>query len=299
MKAINHKYYGDDVRWFLGTVVDNSPPAGLEGRIRIRIYGVHNESVNEIPQADLPWAQVMTPSDTFGVSGYGTSCSILPGALVFGIFLDGIGSQLPLVLGSLPRIEYPTNVQAAGRDDIATNPFSLVFTQSNADAIDPIEIFEGPLADKLTAAYFFIDNGYNAKEASSIVGVLEAASKLETGQYGDNFGIAAWNVFSDRWKRFSAYTARLEPAKKLTDFDAQLIYVLQELKTTHTIAHSKLKAAKEITGSLSGVRVDGITTKTNGQVAALIKYYISNSIEVSQSLAEGIANRIYNSLGAR
>ena len=88
MKTWENEYYGDNVRWFVANVIDNTPPYGLEGRVKIRIHGIHTDIADEsgIPQRDLPWAQVMNPGDTYGVSGLGTSTMILPGALVW-IFL--------------------------------------------------------------------------------------------------------------------------------------------------------------------------------------------------------------------
>ena len=80
MRTINREFYGDDVRWFMANVVDGSPPYGLEGRVQIRIHGIHSSDVNAIPQKDLPWAQVMIPGDTYGVSGLGTSPMLQPGA---------------------------------------------------------------------------------------------------------------------------------------------------------------------------------------------------------------------------
>ena len=59
MKAIQTEYYGDNTRWFIADVVDHTPPYGYEGRVKIRIHGVHNPSTREIPQNDLPWAQVL------------------------------------------------------------------------------------------------------------------------------------------------------------------------------------------------------------------------------------------------
>lgn len=303
MRAINSEYYGDNSRWFLATVIDGSPPAGLEGRVKIRIHGIHSEDVNDIPQADLPWAQVMTPSNTFGVSGYGTHCQILPGALVFGVFLDGIASQLPLVLGSLPRVEYPTTVQAQGRDDITTNPFSYDFEQSNAEAIDPIPLKSGSIGDKKgTAVNFFIDNGFKAKDAAAIVATLDTVSGLDSERDSqDQFGLVGWPKQSRRYSRLFAYISRLKPSKQLTDFDAQLLYVLQEFKTTHTIAAGKMKLAEDIKGSLYGTKIDAVDLKGNGKIAALWKYYLPPSVasQYSQSQAESKAESLYNGLNAR
>lgn len=304
MKPINTEYYGDSFRWFVATVIDNSPPYGYEGRIQIRVHGIHSRDINDIPQRDLPWAQVMTPSDTFGGSGLGTHCQILPGTLVFGMFLDGEHSQLPMVMGSLPRVEYPSSVQSSGRVDPATNPFAYVFQQSNSQLQDPV--FYNPREPQDTeplppaeCARFFIDNGLNAKQASSLTGVLQEISNLDPAQNTNGYGIAGWPPGSPRYSRFVAYTKRLEPSRSIADFEAQLIYVMQEIKTSKSVAFSKISRAREITGTLYGEKVDGIEERGNGQVAALVKYYVHPLTECDQLGAESKAEQIYLGLGAR
>lgn len=297
MKAILSEYYGDNVRWFLATVIDHSPPYGLEGRIKIRIHGIHSDDVNDIPQKDLPWAQVMLPGDTHGVSGLGTVPQILPGALVFGIFLDGQTSQLPMVLGSIPRVEYPTSVQAEKRDDLTTNPFSYDFVQSNAEAVDPVlNVTSSSEAD---TTRFFIDNGFRAKQAASIVGVLHTISALDPTQEGNGFGIAGWPKDSSRYSRFYAYAQRLLPSKDPNSYDVQLLYVLHEMKSARRIAYTKLLGAKDIEGSLYGTRIDGIDSYGNGMVAAMVKYYVHPNTKCDKGQAEAKALEIYKALGAR
>ena len=62
-----------------------------------------------IPNDDLPWAQVVIPVTEGGSSGLGSNSSLKPRAQVYGIFLDGDDSQLPLVVGSIPKIESIVN----------------------------------------------------------------------------------------------------------------------------------------------------------------------------------------------
>jgi len=97
-------YYGDETRWFIGTVVDLADPLQL-GRIRVRIAGIHSDNIQDIPNDSLPWAQTIMPITEGGVNGLGINTGIQPGARVFGMFLDGTNSQLPLVFGSLPKLE--------------------------------------------------------------------------------------------------------------------------------------------------------------------------------------------------
>ena len=301
-KTIPSEYYGDNTRWFIARVIDAAAPAGLEGRVRIRIFGIHSDNTNDIPQADLPWAQVMNPSNSYGVSGFGVMPHIQANALVFGIFLDGATSQLPLVLGSLPQIEYPTSVQASGRDDISVNPFAYDFTQSNSAFQDPIfenTSFGTENVDRvspLEAANFFLDNGMTPKMAASVAGTLQDISNLNPRNKG---GIAGYPTDSPRYARFVAYCSRLKPQKDINSADVQLMYVLHELHTTHRTAYAKMHLAKEIEGNLYGENIDGVDKRGNGMVAVLDKYFVHADTRFSKGGAEGKALGIYGSMGAR
>lgn len=111
-KTLQKEFYGDDSRWFVGIVEDNKNDPEKLGRIRVRIYGVHNAYLSDVPTEKLPWATVLVPGTYGGVSGVGRSpTGIEQGAMVFGMFMDGKHSQNPLVLGTIPKIE-----QAPGED---------------------------------------------------------------------------------------------------------------------------------------------------------------------------------------
>jgi hypothetical protein len=100
----NIDFYGDQTRWFTGVVKSLDDPLQV-ARIQVRIHGIHSDSQIDIPDENLPWAQVVAPINAGGTSGLGNPLGIQVGALVFGIFLDGQHSQLPLVLGSIPKLE--------------------------------------------------------------------------------------------------------------------------------------------------------------------------------------------------
>jgi hypothetical protein len=95
-------YYGDDVRWFVGNVVSLDDPKQI-GRMRVRIYGVHPESTVDVPDDDLPWASVAAPITSGSNGGVGAYLGVQVNSLVFGFFLDGQHSQLPLVLGAVTK----------------------------------------------------------------------------------------------------------------------------------------------------------------------------------------------------
>jgi hypothetical protein len=67
---MKHLFYGDDTRWWYGEVIDVlSDPLQL-GRAQVRIFGIHGP---DIPNEKLPWASVVLPTTSAGVSGVGTT----------------------------------------------------------------------------------------------------------------------------------------------------------------------------------------------------------------------------------
>ena len=102
MRTINTEFYGDDSRWFIGVVSQIGDVRNL-GRVRVRIFGIHNEDTAKVKISDLPWASVVVPVTQGGVSGSTMPDGIQVGAQVYGIFLDGKHSQSPLILGSIPH----------------------------------------------------------------------------------------------------------------------------------------------------------------------------------------------------
>lgn len=128
-----NSFYGDNVRWFMGTVVNNNDPAMLR-RVQVRIQGIHPNDHTLVENADLPWATVLAPTTSGGTSGIGLDPKILPGAQVFGLFLDGKMSQLPLVIGSIPHIGVPTEQQQKNYDEAQrANPVSVGYGVGQVD----------------------------------------------------------------------------------------------------------------------------------------------------------------------
>lgn len=123
----NVDFYGDQVRWFIGEVKSVDDPLEL-GRLQVRINGIHSDSQLDIPDAKLPWAQPMVPITEGGTRGIGNNLGIKVGALVFGVFMDGENSQLPFIMGSMPKFEedspggLSTNQLARGTNTITKTP---------------------------------------------------------------------------------------------------------------------------------------------------------------------------------
>lgn len=259
MHALQSEFYGDNTRWFLARVIDSSPPFGLEGRVKIRVIGTHSRNVLDIPQADLPWAQVMIPGTSFGSSGFGHVPQILPGALVFGLFLDGKQSQLPIVLGSLPKVEYPTSVQADSRVDITTNTYAYDYQQSNNESVDPglRNLDVDVEADRVSIALeFFINNNFTLAQAAAITGCLQAMTALDPNyDDGTYYGLAAWPQPSQRLELLNDFAASFSPSKTVTSFDLQLLYVLHELRTTKAETQGKLMRKNNVYASKNSTAI--------------------------------------------
>lgn len=89
-----------DFVWWYGVVEDRRDPLYL-GRLKVRCIGFHTDNKNDIPTDELPWAQVISPITSSGISGIGTTpIGVLEGSHVFGFFRDGREGQEPVVLGT-------------------------------------------------------------------------------------------------------------------------------------------------------------------------------------------------------
>ena len=210
---VNPQFYGDDTRWFVGRVISLSDPLEL-GRVRVRIFGIHSDNLEDIPEGDLPWAQTIVPVTEGGSSGLGNNLGIREQAQVFGIFLDGKNSQLPIVLGSIPKIENEVR-ENNRREEVVKKPAAPTASgQTNVEK----------------AFNFFIseDGGnFTVEQACGIIGNLLKES--QTG--GDinptalnvpegSFGIAQWNPARAAGNRLG----------QLKDFCRQRGYNFRELE---------------------------------------------------------------------
>lgn len=100
----------DGFRWWVGQIPPKEAHSkqfdkeGWGNRIKVRIMGYHPPDSEELPNEDLPWAQILlSTSDGTGASNYGTNHKIRPGDVVFGFFLDGDNAQIPVIMGAFGR----------------------------------------------------------------------------------------------------------------------------------------------------------------------------------------------------
>lgn len=272
--SLPRTFYGDDARWFVATVVNAQPPAGFEGRVRIRIYGTHNLYTGDISESDLPWAQVLMPNTEGGISGFGRIPQLKAGSFVFGVFLDGKTSQLPLVMGSFPRIELPTEVQRKeGNSETSYN-----YDQEKIQNVVTIKIDDDESRTGRSVARrrsqslkFFIDNGYTPMQSAAITGSLEAASDFITYEENvrtGNVGIGGWSL--TRLNRLFDFGILFEPKSNWKNYSTQLQFVIYELRTTENLANKKLLQANTIEEAS----------------ASFIKYYIKRSLDGAEEKSQ-------------
>lgn len=288
LRTISKEYYGDNFRWFIGTVINSSPPYGLEGRVRVRIHGIHNPSTGEAKESDLPWAQVMIPLTEGGVSGHGRIPQVLPGALVYGFFLDGETSQVPLILGSVTKTEFPTDIQVKSSNDKELSVYKTKANNREQNVVD--ENIQNDVAIKFNEAQrrsqamkFFINNGYSVSQAAGIVGGLQEVSGFKTHVEDDTRnrrGIGSWLYSSPRYRGLLQFAGQFSPKSSFERFSIQLQYVLYELRTSQTISNSKILRSKLIKSPA-------------GSAQLFVKYYLKRP-DVSVTNVERIAENAYD-----
>ncbi len=111
MDAVNFKtnFIGKDgFVWWIGQIApeenwienfgNNEKAWGM--RYKVRIMGYHPYSIAELPDKDLPWAQVLTAPGNSGSQNTAETVRLAQGDVVVGFFLDGHNAQVPMIMGS-------------------------------------------------------------------------------------------------------------------------------------------------------------------------------------------------------
>ena len=113
----------DGFKWWIGQVAPedsqgdqlNEIGDAWGNRVKVRIMGYHPQNVVELPDEDLPWAQVLlSPTDGSGKANRAKSLRLSPGDSVLGFFLDGDDAQLPVVTGVFGNTSYSPSEEYSG-----------------------------------------------------------------------------------------------------------------------------------------------------------------------------------------
>ena len=238
---MSQMFYGDHNRWFVGLVIDVNDPLKLD-RVKVRIQGIHTHDTSLIPNADLPWAQVAIPVTEGGSSGIGANSSIKPRAQVFGFFLDGKNSQLPLVIGSIPKIESYAN--QSGDADNTLPSFNKKSGTGNIDLN-----LDGNSNIEKAFNFFVSEEGgnYTMEQACGMIGnfCVESGPTLNPKAVAPtegSTGIAQWNpakAAGNRLGQLVEYSSAL--GLDHLSLGAQLLFTKYELETFNYLGDGPLR----------------------------------------------------------
>tara|TARA_B100001287_G_scaffold59787_1_gene47894 strand:+ start:918 stop:1763 length:846 start_codon:yes stop_codon:yes gene_type:complete len=243
---MSQMFYGDQNRWFVGLVIDIDDPLKLD-RVKVRIQGIHTHDTSLIPNSDLPWAQVAIPVTEGGSSGIGANASLKPRAQVFGFFLDGKNSQLPLVIGSIPKIETYAN-----QSGDADNAYPSLNKKSDLGNID-LDLNGNSNIEK--AFNFFVSEeggNYTMEQACGMIGnfCVESGPTLNPKAVAPtegSTGIAQWNpaaAAGNRLGKLIEYSATL--GLDHLSLGAQLLYTKYELETFSYLGDGPLRKTDNV-----------------------------------------------------
>ena len=205
----------DGFLWFYGVVEDRQDPYMI-GRVRVRCFAHHTDNKTTLPTADLPWAQVMLPVTSAGISGIGqTPLGLVEGSHVFGFFRDGEARQEPVVMGSLPGYpteqantekgfydpngEYPRYKNAPDTTQLATmieyNPSQHASITADVDVFNRFQDVGTAVVDAMPLASQFISKG-----SSSLFGFV---ADIITSQVASALGSNILNTVGGSLTGFS------------------------------------------------------------------------------------------------
>ena len=174
----------DGFTWWIGRVANHKfwkqtdeimTQSGAKGhRVKVRIIGYHPWNTEELPENDLPWAEVLnSPNVGSGQLSRGETMNLVGGETAVGFFMDGEEAQQPVIFGLLHRQgNVPDSIkpQEAAVGKTGFEVHTGVELQKATDRISP------------TLAQISEDNpaGSILKTASEITGDAEKADVNKT-----------------------------------------------------------------------------------------------------------------------
>ena len=150
--------------FFYGIVEDRNDPLKI-GRVRVRVHGLHTDDKSLIATPDLPWSQVLVPTTSAGLSGFGHGHGLVEGTSVFGMFRDNEKQDF-LVLG------VSLGINQTGYKETITN--ELLNRSVEKGFNDPRRLTE----TDYTSSVDGLESGTDSKRVNSLKLALDKSPQL-------------------------------------------------------------------------------------------------------------------------
>lgn len=207
------KFYGDSTHWGIGVVEDIQDPLN-QGRVRVRIHGLHTFDTNTLAIHQLPWSHVAIAANNAGTSGVGqTPTGLVEGSFVFGVFLDGEDKQDFLVTNALTGTDIITNRQGQNLFNITES----LYGDSNSERM---------------YSYFREVLRFTEEEAAGALGAVAQfmgtydLSNVDIDHGEGRYGLGNWNETDTAELRSFASASR----NNFEEFDTQLLFLGNRLQ---------------------------------------------------------------------
>jgi putative chitinase len=243
--------------FYLGIVEDRiSDPLKL-GRVKVRVFGVHTESLVDVPTEDLPWAIPLMTSGSASLSGIGDAVpQYVEGTTVFLFFQDGESKQQPIILGSMAGI--PIN----------KNPLSNVTEEISSSIVAPkatvLEASKNTLTD--SSGQSVVDgSGQQVKTTSSdLVPPLDITDMV--AKFGDNVTLMYQTLLNFGIKDPYALIAILSNVAKECSYKV----------TRESLKYTTTERLKKVFPSYFGSMPDSVAATYLGDEQKVANYVYAN-----------------------
>ena len=224
------KFYGDSTHWGIGVVEDIQDPLN-QGRVRVRIHGLHTFDNNTLAIHELPWSHVAIAANNAGTSGVGqTPTGLVEGSFVFGVFLDGEDKQDFLVINALTGTDTATVRQGQILNQITES----LYGDSNPERM---------------YSYFRDILGFTEEEAAGALGAVAqfmgsyTLDSVDIDHASGRYGIGNWD--EDNAAALRSYAS--VSSRRYEDFDTQILFLGSTLQHTdawpnHSVSGRQLGA---------------------------------------------------------
>ena len=260
----------DGFRWWIGQIAPEEVQKQLNkdgwgNRLKVRIMGYHPYNVVELPNKDLPWAQVLlSTSDGTGAANYGTSHKVRPGDIVFGFFLDGDNAQVPVITGCFGRTSQVPSEDYAG-------PFQPFTGYTNRIKNDGSRIVPDQTNEQTTGA---LKSPYYLPP--------QTANSIDRG--------LAWFYGTGDTLQLGTTKTGSKMEKIATDLENAIKY-LQDLKSFPNLAQEWIDTKVEELCEQISQKIQGITTE-------IVSGVVNSTYEELQPVLQQGAEQVYDTVNS-